>query len=69
MKTKNSYSRIIEDDLAIRLNKIVHKKDDNKLNLTQRSRKNHNSNGNLDYSLKGNKYYNKIINFNHNNKN
>ena len=51
MKTKNSYSRIIEDDLAIRLNKMIHKKDENnKLNLTQRTRKNHNSNGNLEYS-------------------
>ena len=64
MKTKNSYSRIVEDDLAIRLNKMIHKKDDNKLNLTQRSRKNHNSNGNLDYSLKGNKYYNNNLLFN-----
>ena len=64
MKTKNSYSRIIEDDLTIRLNKVIHKKDENKLNLTQRTRKNHNSNGNLDYSLKGNKYYNNNLLFN-----
>ena len=61
MKTKNSYSKIMDEDLAIRLNKIVHKNDENKLNLTQRNRKNNNSNGNLDYSMKGNKHYNNLL--------
>ena len=54
MKTKNSYSKLIDDDLAIRLHKMIHQNDDSKLNLTQR-KKNNNSNGNLDYSIKGNK--------------
>ena len=58
IKTKNSYSKIIDEDLAIRLNKIINKSDENKLNLTQRRRKNNNSNNinsNLDYSIKGSK--------------
>ena len=48
MKTKKSYSKIIDDDLAKRLNKIFKKNDDNKsnLDLTQRVRKT-----NIDYSL------------------
>ena len=52
MKTKNSYSKIIDEDLAIRLNKIFHKNNDSNLNLTQKRNKN-NSNSNLDYSAKG----------------
>ena len=54
MKTKNSYSKILDDDLAIRLNKVVHKTDGNNPNLTQKRTKNNISNGNLDYSLKSN---------------
>jgi len=48
MMTKKSYSKIIDDDLTKRLNKIFKKNDDNKpnLDLTQRVRKN-----NIDYSL------------------
>ena len=60
MKTKNSYSKLIDDDLAIRLHKMIHQNDDSKLNLTQR-KKNNNSNGNLDYSIKGNKSNNNIL--------
>ena len=61
MKTKKSYSKIKDDDLAIRLNKIIHKGEENKLNLTQRIRKNTNSNGNLDFSNKENKHYGNLI--------
>jgi hypothetical protein len=64
MKTKNSYSKIIDDDLAIRLNKMVHQKDENKLNINQRIRKHNNSNSNLDYSTKGNKNYHNNLLFN-----
>jgi hypothetical protein len=48
MKTKKSYSKIIDDDLTKRLNKIFKKNDDNKpnLDLTQKAR-----NSNIDYSL------------------
>ena len=60
MKTKKSYSKLIDDDLAIRLHKMIHQNDDSKLNLTQR-KKNNNSNGNLDYSIKGNKSNNNIL--------
>ena len=60
MKTKNNYSKILDEDLAIRLNKMTNKKDETKLNLTQRSRKNTYSNGNLDYSIKNSKQNNNL---------
>ena len=53
--TKNSYNRIIDDDLGLRLNKIMlNKNDESNLNLTQRTRKNLPSNYNLEYANKGN---------------
>ena len=72
MNTKNSYSRMIDDDLATRLNKMFHKTEENRLNLTQRTRKNLHSNCNLEYIDKGNEnnfvYNNLKINKNHKNK-
>ena len=62
MNTKNSYSKIMDDDLAIRLNKMINKKDGNKLNITQRTHKNSNSNSNLDYSIKEKKQFNNLFN-------
>ena len=60
MKSKNSYSKMLDEDLAIRLNKMVHKTDGNNSTLTQKRTKNNISNGNLDYSIKStnNKNYN-----------
>lgn len=62
MKTKKSYNKIVDDDLAKRLNKIFKKNNDSrpKLDLTQKVRKT-----NIDYSLNfstKNKKNNSIIN-------
>jgi hypothetical protein len=55
INTKNSYNRLIDEDLGLRLNKIMlNKNDESNLNLTQRTRKNLPGNNNLEYANKGN---------------
>ena len=56
MKTKDTYSKIMEDDLANKMNKILNKNEDSKLNLTQRSSKNYMKK--LDFSSKSKKNFN-----------
>ena len=55
MKTKNSYSKIIDEDLVNKLNKMFNKNEDNKLNLTHRNPK---INNKLDLSTKSKKNFN-----------
>ena len=62
MKTKNSYSKIMDDDLAIRLSKLANKNGENKLNITHKTHKNCNSNSNLDYPFKEKRQYNHFFN-------